>query len=94
MRNASLRIAETVHYQHYGEAVLVFRSDTEANYYKLDLTSGRILELIDQLGSLQEVGSQLQSEYEVSAGQLDQELGAFVDELLKEGIIELSAPEE
>ena len=97
MRSEALRIAEMVHYQRYGEAILVLRSDrsdTEANYYKLDLTSGRILELIDQLGSLQAVGSQLQSEYEVSAEQLDQELGAFVEELLKEGILELSAPEE
>lgn len=76
-----------------GEAVLL--NIDKGNYYGLDAPVGtRIWELLESPRKLSELCSLLSQEFEVASDRCHRETRAFVAELAKEGLVEISHPDK
>lgn len=62
-------------------------------YYGLNPVGARVWELLRHPRSLEEICNTIVSEYDVSAERAERDLLHFLDGMLAEGLIELSAPD-
>ena len=77
-----------IHQEVSGETVILdLKSE---NYFGLDEVGTRIWQLTEETGSLQDVYDRMLAEYDVTAEQLEEDMGELFSKLAKMGLVELS----
>ncbi|AQA16880.1 coenzyme PQQ biosynthesis protein PqqD [Halioglobus japonicus] len=79
---------DAIHQEVSGETVILdLKSE---NYFGLDEVGTRIWQLTEETGSLQDVYDRMLAEYDVTAEQLEEDMGELFSKLAKMGLVELS----
>ncbi|MGE7663651.1 lasso peptide biosynthesis PqqD family chaperone [Peribacillus sp. NPDC097197] len=73
-----------------GEKVML--SIKNGKYYNLGETGGEIWELLSKPISIQKLILTLQSQYEIDKSECEQQVTIFLNQLLKEGLVQVEAP--
>ena len=83
----AVRVPQHVVYRDFAAETVVLNLNT-GMYHGLNPTAGRMLKLLDELGDVGAVATQLSSEYRRPRDQMAEELEAFCRDLLARNLIE------
>ena len=83
------RLPKHVVYRAFVYETVVLNLDS-GKYHGLNPVGGRMLELLDKIGSVREVATRLASEFNRPREEIDGDLSEFCGDLAERGLIELS----
>jgi Coenzyme PQQ synthesis protein D (PqqD) len=89
--NAVVRVPETTVYRAFVAETVVLNLETGL-YHGLNPTAGRMLELLDELGSVKETLDRLVKEYDAPRDQLEQDLAGFCQDLVSRKLVQIEQP--
>ncbi len=86
-----VKIPDQVTYREISGEVVLLNLES-GKYYGLDDVGARMYILLAELGSLEAAFQTLLAEYEVESGMLERDLIALVDDLAKQGLLNIIQP--
>ena len=86
-----VRVPETTVYRAFVAETVVLNLET-GMYHGLNPTGGRMLELLDEHGSVRDTLEQLVKEFDAPREQLEQDLEGFCRDLVSRKLIQLEQP--
>ena len=86
---ATVRLPKHVVYRAFVFETVVLNLET-GRYHGLNPVAGRMLELLDRAGTVQDVVAQLAGEYQRPEEEIEADLCAFCVDLVDRGLIEIS----
>lgn len=89
--NAVVHVPDTTVYRAFVAETVVLNLETGI-YHGLNPTGGRMLELLDEHGSVRETLDQLVKEFDAPRDQLEQDLSGFCRDLVSRKLIRLEQP--
>jgi hypothetical protein len=89
---ASVRVPDEVVFRSFAKETVVLNLKTGL-YHGLNPTAGKMLDELDQLGSVREVAAVLAREYERPVGDIERDVCKLCQALLERGLLTLKSPE-
>ena len=89
--NSVVRVPETTVYRAFVAETVVLNLETGI-YHGLNPTGGRMLELLDELGSVKATLDQLVKEFDAPRDRLGEDLAGFCRDLVSRKLIQLDRP--
>src|SRR5712691_8343465 len=86
---STARLPKHVVYRAFVYETVVLNLDS-GKYHGLNPVGGRMLELLDKTGSVEEVATRLATEFDRPREEIDKDLSGFCADLAERGLIELS----
>lgn len=90
MLDATVRVPDTVVFRAFATETVVLNLKT-GRYHAVNPTGGRMLEVLQEVGTVRDALDRLVEEYETSREHLQADLGAFCLKLATQGLIEVQA---
>ena len=91
LQDAKIRVPEHVVYRGFVSETVVLNLQT-GKYHGLNPSGGRMLEALERHGSVGPAAAALADDFEIPAGQLEQDLAEFCLSLSERGLIEIVEP--
>ena len=91
LMGATVKVPGHIVFRSFPAETVVLNLDS-GTYHGLNHTGGRMLELLEQKGSVKDVASKLATEYEKPLGEIQVDLCRFCQDLLDRGVLELASP--
>lgn len=91
MLSALVRVPDTTVYRAFVSETVVLNLQT-GTYHGLNATGGRMLELLDELGSVASTLDRLVQEFDLPRAELEQDLLEFCEDLASRKLVEIEQP--